>query len=81
MTTTFILRGVSAWVYFQDRLELAKGAALDLIDDLMIKDSKDCPVAAAMTDGDRGSLLRVKKSIEAAEAGKKPVTSGPPYSP
>ena len=52
---------------FQERLEAAGAAASGLIDDLMTKDSKDCPVAAALTDGDRANLLRVKQFIEPAK--------------
>src|SRR4029077_19900326 len=61
-STLYILRGVSLSTPYQEsRLESTKGAASGLIDDLINKDSKECPVAAAMTDADRRSLLRIKK--------------------
>jgi hypothetical protein len=37
-----------------------------LIDDLTDKASKDCPVAAALTDADRAKLLQIKQGIEKA---------------
>ena len=56
----FVLRGSG----FQSGLEDRVGrAASDLIDDLMNKDSKDCPVAAALTDADRAGLLRIKQRV------------------
>ena len=45
----YVLRGAG----FQSRLEAAGPAASDLIDDLMNKDSKDCPVSALLTDADK----------------------------
>jgi uncharacterized protein YjbI with pentapeptide repeats len=51
---------------FQIRLQAAGRAAIGLIDDLMNKGSKDCPVAAGLTDADRARLLQVKQRIEAA---------------
>ena len=54
---------------FQIRLGDAGPAAFGLIDDLMNKDNKDCPVAAALTDADRAKLLEMKQSIEAKTPG------------
>ena len=49
--------------------DVAGGRAIDLIGELMNKDSKDCPVAAVLTDADRANLLRVKQAaIDAAKA-------------
>jgi uncharacterized protein YjbI with pentapeptide repeats len=48
---------------FQSRLQAAGGAAITVIDDLMNKDSKDCPIAASLTDADRTALLRIKQAI------------------
>jgi hypothetical protein len=45
---------------FHYRLQAAGAAASDLIDDLANKDSKDCPVAASLTDDDRTALLAEK---------------------
>jgi hypothetical protein len=53
---------------FQARLDNAGAAASDLIDDLMNKESKDCPVSAALTNADRAKLLQIKQ--EAKKAGK-----------
>jgi len=53
-----VLRGLG----FQGRLRAAGAAASDLIDDLMSKDSKDCPVAASLTDADRAMLLQNKQA-------------------
>ena len=39
----------------------AYAAAFDLIDDLMNKDGKACPVAATLTDADRAKLLEFKQ--------------------
>ncbi len=55
-----ILRGPG----FSLRLAAAVTAASGLIDDLMNKDSKDCPVAAALTDGDRANLLDIKQATK-----------------
>ena len=52
---------------FQSRLEAAGAAASDLMDDLMNKYSKDCPVAASLTDADRATLLQVKRDAEKAD--------------
>ena len=41
-------------------------AAPDLIHDLTNKDSRDCPVGAALTDADRANLLEIKQNIEKA---------------
>jgi uncharacterized protein YjbI with pentapeptide repeats len=60
----YVLRGVG----FQDRLKAVGGAASDLISDLTNKDSKDCPVAAELTDDDKAALLQIKQ--EAKNAGK-----------
>jgi len=57
---------------FQNRLWVAGTAAFGLFDDLMNKESKDCPVAAALTDADRAELLQIKRLIEVDEAGKHP---------
>jgi hypothetical protein len=38
-----------------------------MIDDLMNKDSKDCPVAASLTDADRAKLLQIKRDAEKAD--------------
>jgi Pentapeptide repeats (8 copies) len=54
-------------VGFQAGLEAARGAAIDLISNLTNKESKDCPVAAALTDADRAKLLQIKQQIEAAK--------------
>jgi uncharacterized protein YjbI with pentapeptide repeats len=63
----YVVRGISRpSLPIQDRLEAAGAAARGLIDDLMNKDSKDCPVAAALTDADRAKLLQIKQRIEAA---------------
>jgi uncharacterized protein YjbI with pentapeptide repeats len=62
----YIVRGTGDFAPFQDRLKAAGAAAIGLIDDLMNKDSKDCPVAAALTDADRAKLVEVKQAIEAA---------------
>jgi hypothetical protein len=51
---------------FQDRLQAAGATAFDLINDLMNKDSRDCPVAAALTDTDRVNLQQIKRDIERA---------------
>jgi hypothetical protein len=59
----YVLRGGP----FHDRLRDAGAAASGLIDDLTNKDSKDCPVAAVLTDVDRAKLLQLKQSIEAAK--------------
>ena len=58
----YVMRGDG----FRAQLEAASAAASGLIDDLMDKDSKDCPVAAAVTDADRATLLRIKRAIAAA---------------
>jgi hypothetical protein len=55
-----ILRGPG----FANRLYDAGPAASDLIANLMNKDSKDCPVSAALTDDDRARLLGIKQQIE-----------------
>jgi uncharacterized protein YjbI with pentapeptide repeats len=52
---------------FRDRLLAARPTAPDLIDDLTNKDSKDCPVSAALTNADRTQLLRIKRAIEEAQ--------------
>jgi uncharacterized protein YjbI with pentapeptide repeats len=60
----YILRGGG----FQGRLLDAGAAATGLIDDLMDKDSKGCPVSPALTDADRAKLLQVKHLIEQDQA-------------
>jgi hypothetical protein len=47
---------------FRFRLQAAGTATSDLIDDLTSKESKDCPVAASVTDADRAKLLQVKQA-------------------
>ena len=77
----YVLRGISGIsrvsTVGKARLEDAGAAATGLIDDLTDKDSKGCPVAAALTDADRAKLLQIKQEIEKAP---KPA-SGRPYSP
>ena len=51
---------------FQNRLQASGAVASDLIGDLTNKDSKDCPVAAGLTDADRADLFRIKRDIENA---------------
>jgi len=55
--TINVVRGVG----FQLRLSEAGTAAIDLIDDLTSKDSKDCPVSASLTDADKARLLQIKR--------------------
>ena len=55
-----VLRGAG----FQSRLEAAGSAASDLIEDLTNKDSKDCPVSAALTDAERANLIQIKQRVE-----------------
>jgi hypothetical protein len=50
----------------ESRLQSPGAAAISLIDDLTDKASKDCPVAAALTDADRAKLLQIKQGIEKA---------------
>jgi hypothetical protein len=65
--TIYVVRGISRPSSpIQGRLEVAGPATKNLIDDLMNKESKDCPVAAALTDADRATLLHIKQEIEAA---------------
>ena len=73
----YVLRGAG----FRDRLLAAHPPAPDLIDDLMNKESKDCPVSAALTGADRANLLAIKQEIDANKAGQKSVPSDAPYSP
>ena len=54
----YVLRGAG----FHDRLKAAGAAGSGLIDDLTSKDSKDCPVAASLTDADRAELLHMKQA-------------------
>jgi uncharacterized protein YjbI with pentapeptide repeats len=49
---------------FKAQLFVARAAAIDLINDLINRDSKNCPVAAALTDDDRAKLLGIKDDIE-----------------
>jgi hypothetical protein len=51
---------------FQTRLGDAGAEASGLIDDLVNKDSKDCPVSATLTDADRAKLLQMKQRTEKA---------------
>jgi len=51
---------------FRRRLEAAGAAAIDLIGELTNKDSKDCPVSAALTSVDRARLRNIKMDIEKA---------------
>jgi hypothetical protein len=53
-----VLRGAG----FQSRLEAAGLAASDLIDGLMNKDSKNCPVPPSMTDADKAEVLRISRT-------------------
>ncbi len=55
----YIVRGQA----FGGRLQEAGAPAIGLIDDLMDKNSKDCPVARALTDDDRASLSEIKQTI------------------
>jgi hypothetical protein len=71
-----VVRGLG----FQSRLSAAGVASIDLIDDLVNKDSKDCPASTSLTDAERAKLLQIKQGIE-AKAMRKSVTSGAPYSP
>ena len=52
---------------FRSRLQAAGAAASDLMDDLINKDSKACPVAASLTDADRAKLLQIKRDAEKAD--------------
>jgi uncharacterized protein YjbI with pentapeptide repeats len=56
-------------------------AAYDLVSVLTNKDSKDCPVAAALTDADRATLLMIKQGIEVDNATQKSAPSDTPQSP
>jgi uncharacterized protein YjbI with pentapeptide repeats len=60
--TTYVVRADG----FQRRLVAAGAAAIDLIDDLANKDSKDCPVAATLTDADRAKLSQIKQNVDKA---------------
>ncbi|HKI15625.1 MAG TPA: hypothetical protein VKA12_11600 [Roseiarcus sp.] len=53
----YVVRGPG----FRVRYARAGAAAVGLIDNLTNKDSKDCPVAAALTDGDRAKLLQINQ--------------------
>jgi hypothetical protein len=55
---TYVARGEG----FKAQLFVARTAATRLIDDLTNKDSKDCPVAAALTEADKANLLRIKQN-------------------
>jgi uncharacterized protein YjbI with pentapeptide repeats len=59
----YVVRGKG----FQSRLAAAGAAASGMIDDLMNKGSKDCPVSASLTDADRAKLLRIKRDAENAD--------------
>jgi uncharacterized protein YjbI with pentapeptide repeats len=49
---------------FKAQLFVARAAAINLIDDMINKDSKNCPVAVALTNDDRAKLLAIKQDIE-----------------
>ena len=53
----FIVRGAG----FQSRLAAAGPEAPSLIDEITVKDSKDCPVSALLTDADRAQLQHIKQ--------------------
>ena len=57
-----VLRGHA----FQGGLISSGAEASNLIDDLMNKDSRDCPVSGSLTDDDRGNLLQIKRRVEKA---------------
>jgi hypothetical protein len=50
---------------FRNRIFDAGAAASGLIDDLINNDSKNCRVAAALTEADRANLLWIKEEIQA----------------
>ena len=50
----YVVRGEG----LQAQLFVAQAAAIDLIDDLMNKESKDCPVSARLTEADRASCYK-----------------------
>jgi uncharacterized protein YjbI with pentapeptide repeats len=77
VSRTHLLSGHLGW----SRLEAAGPAAIDLINDLTNKDSKDCPVSTAVSDANRANLLQTKQAVEADEAKQKPLTSDAPYPP
>jgi uncharacterized protein YjbI with pentapeptide repeats len=58
----YIVRGL----IFNRRLEGASLEAESRTKDLATADSKDCPVAAALTDADRANLLQIKQEAAAA---------------
>jgi hypothetical protein len=59
----YVVRGLG----FRQRLQDDDDdAASSLIDDIMNKDGKDCPVATALTDADRAKLLQIKQDAEKA---------------
>jgi hypothetical protein len=63
----YVVRGDSVFSPgAESRLQSPGAAAISLIDDLTDKASKDCPVAAALTDADRAKLLEIKQGIEKA---------------
>jgi hypothetical protein len=51
---------------FQFRLAAAGPAAIRLIDNLLNKDSKDCPLFAPLTDADRAKLIEIKQDVNKA---------------
>ena len=61
-----VVRGDSVFSPGAESRLQSPGAAISLIDDLTDKASKDCPVAAALTDADRAKLLQIKQGIEKA---------------
>ena len=64
----YVVRGLG----FQTRLGgCRRRRAKGLIDDLMNKDGKDCPVSPALTDADRAKLLQIKQGIEKAGKSKR----------
>ena len=77
----YVVRGISRSGPLQSRFEAAGVAASGLIDDLMDKNSKDCPVAAALTDADRAKLMQIKQAIQEDQARQKPAPSDAPHPP
>ena len=78
-STIYIVRGVSRSqrsVHQVGRLEAAGAAAIELLNDLTNKDSKDCPVSALLTDADRTNLLALKQRIEATKEARKQLIDG-----
>jgi hypothetical protein len=55
-----VLRGAG----FLLNLEAAGATGIDLINDLTSKESKNCPVSAAMEEADRTKFLEIKQDVE-----------------